>query len=59
MQVGLRLVDRLCSNYAQAAPGELFVIVGSSGFIEVSVNQGSAAKQLGAGAGAPVELTLY
>jgi S-adenosyl-L-methionine hydrolase (adenosine-forming) len=59
MQVGLRLVDRLCSNYAQAAPGELFAIVGSSGYIEVSVNQGSAAKQLGAGAGAPVELTLY
>jgi S-adenosylmethionine hydrolase len=59
MQVGLRLVDRLCSNYAQAAPGELFAIVGSSGYIEVSVNQGSAAKQLGAGAGAPVELTFY
>src|SRR5215831_3214422 len=55
MHVGLRLVDRLCSNYAQAAPGELFAIVGSSGFIEVSVNQGSAAKQLVIGAGAPVE----
>jgi S-adenosylmethionine hydrolase len=59
LQVGLRTVDRLCSTYAEAEPGELFAIVGSSGYIEVSVNQGSAAKQLGCGAGAPVELTFY
>ena len=32
---------------------------GSSGFLEVTSNQASAAKLLGCAAGSPVELTLY
>ena len=56
--VGLETVHRLARNYAECGPGELFVIVGSSGYLEVSSSQASAAKILGCGAGAPVELRI-
>lgn len=56
--VGLRRVHRLCSSYAETASGELFAIIGSSGYIEVSMNQDSAARFLGCAGGAPVELTF-
>ena len=59
ISVGLQRVQRLCSAYADAIEGELFAIAGSSGLIEISVNQGSAAARLGCGAGAPVELTFF
>lgn len=59
MAVGLQAVRTLATNYEQAGFGETFLIVGSSGFLEVSVNQASAAKQLGCGVGAPVELTIF
>jgi len=59
MAVGLRQVNRLAPNYEQFGPGEVFVIVGSSGYLEVSAGQASAAKILGVAAGAPVELTIF
>jgi S-adenosylmethionine hydrolase len=59
LAVGLQTVNRLASNYQQCDPGELFLIVGSSGYLEVSANQASAAKILGCASGAPVELTIY
>jgi len=59
ISVGLQRVQKLCSAYADAIQGELFAIAGSSGLIEISVNQGSAAARLGCGAGAPVELTFF
>jgi S-adenosylmethionine hydrolase len=49
-------VIRLSRNYAESAPGELFVIAGSSGYLEVSVNQDSAARITGCSVGAKVEL---
>ena len=58
MQVGCRKVDQIARSYGEAAE-EVFAIVGSSGFVEVSSNQKSAAKLLGVGAGSPVELVLY
>jgi len=58
MSVGLETVHRLARNYAECGPGELFVIVGSSGYLEVSSSQASAAKILGCGVGAPVELRI-
>lgn len=58
MQVGAKYVSRLVETYEQAPPGEPVLIAGSSGYVEVSVQQGSAAKALGVGPGAPVELTL-
>lgn len=56
--VGAEQIAALARNYAEAGPGELFAIVGSSGYYEISKNQASAAKALGCAAGAPVELTL-
>jgi S-adenosylmethionine hydrolase len=56
--IGLQSVQRLAVNYAEAAPGEVFAIAGSSGYLEVSSSQASAAKILGCGVGAPVELRL-
>lgn len=55
---GLQPVHRFCATYAEAPVGELFVVAGSSGYLEVSLKQGSAAKSLGCAGGAPVELTF-
>jgi S-adenosylmethionine hydrolase len=57
--VGLVRIHRLALNYAESEAGELAVIVGSSGYFEVAASQASAARKLGCGSGAPVELTLY
>ena len=54
----IRLME-LGETYAEMPIGEPFVIVGSSGYLEVSANQGNAARMLGCGVGAPCELTLY
>jgi len=52
-------VTALARNYAERAPGELFAILGSSGYYEVSVSQGSAAKAIGCETGAAIELMVW
>jgi len=59
LKVGLETIRRLALTYTEAAIGEVFAIVGSSGYVEISANQASAARQLGCGAGAPVELEIF
>ncbi len=59
MAVGMERIGRLAHNYAECGPGEAFVIEGSSGYLEVSLSQDSAARRLGCAAGAPVELTVW
>ena len=59
MAIGPQQIGALARNYAEAGAGELFLIAGSSGYLEVSVNQGSAAKRIGCEAGAAAELTIY
>lgn len=49
-------ITRLVENYAQGEPGEPVAIIGSSGFLEISVNKGSAARHLGLSRGAEVVL---
>ena len=58
LRVGLERIHRLALTYAETAIGEVFVIVGSSGYLEIAANQSSAAKLVGCGAGAPVELEI-
>lgn len=58
LNVGLRIVTRLALTFTECAPGDIFVLEGSSGYLEVATNQGSAAKALGCSAGSPVELTF-
>ncbi len=56
---GRQPITRLALTFTESPPGELFVIVGSSGYLEVATNQASAARILGCGAGSTVELTAY
>jgi S-adenosyl-L-methionine hydrolase (adenosine-forming) len=58
LKAGPRAITRLALTFSECAAGDLFAIVGSSGYLEMAVNQGSAAKALGCGAGTPVELTI-
>ena len=59
LNAGVQAITRLALTFSECAPGELFVIVGSSGYLEIAASQGSAAKSLGCGAGSPVELTVF
>lgn len=44
----------VCLTYSQVRPGEALALEGSSGYIEIAVNRGSAAASLGLHTGAPV-----
>lgn len=52
------VVARLCHAYAEGGQGELLLIPGSGGHVEVSVKGGSAAKTLGAELGSRVSLRV-
>jgi S-adenosylmethionine hydrolase len=58
LAIGARTVRRLASSYAEVGGDEPFLIQGSTGNLEICLNQGSAANSLGAGAGAPFKLFL-
>lgn len=59
MLIGPRRIVRFADNYAEGSFGELFLICGSSGHLEVATNQGSAAKLIGCVPGTQVDLTIY
>ncbi len=59
MTVGPYRILRLAHTFAECGVGELCVIVGSSGYLEVATNQGSAAKMIGCAVGTQVDLTIY
>jgi len=59
LRVGLETVSRFAGTFAECPPGELCLVPGSSGYLEIVMNQASAAQRLGCAPGAPVELTLY
>ena len=54
---GKRIITR-AKTYAECRPGELFVIIGSTGYLEISVNQGSAAEIVACQPGSSLEITL-
>jgi len=56
IQVAGLAITRLCSNFSEAEPGEFFAIEGSTGFIELALNQGSAADRLNVERGAEIEV---
>jgi S-adenosylmethionine hydrolase len=49
-------ITRFCSNFSEAEPGELFALEGSTGYIELALNQASAANRLNIKPGAEIEL---
>ena len=58
MLVGKREITEMHSNYAEGVPGEVFVIAGSMGYLEIAANRASAAQIIGAGKGSDVNVTL-
>jgi S-adenosylmethionine hydrolase len=56
--VGSREITEIHSNYAEGAPGEVFGILGSMGFLEIAANRGAAAQLTGAGKGSEVSIIL-
>jgi S-adenosylmethionine hydrolase len=58
LQVGNKTVQQLAQTYALGAPDEPCAILGSSGFLEISINKGNAARALGVQRGAEVTLEL-
>ncbi|EMG38472.1 hypothetical protein PCS_00770 [Desulfocurvibacter africanus PCS] len=53
-----RHAARVVTHYAELAPNELGILVGSQGYMELALNQASAAKNLGLGLEAEVTLEL-
>ena len=58
VRLGPHRVDFVARSYAEGPAGVPFLIVGSSGYFEISVYQAPAAKALGCAVGAPVDLAL-
>jgi S-adenosyl-L-methionine hydrolase (adenosine-forming) len=56
--VGKAEVTKLCSSYSQGAQGELFAILGSTGFLEISANKAAASRVAGADKGSEVAVTI-
>ena len=59
LAIGPVEINVLAQNYTECGPGELFVIFGSSGYLEVSLNQGSAAEKIRCATGATAELMVW
>lgn len=53
-----RMISRYHSTFGDAPVGQLFVYAGSSGYLEVGLNQDSAARQLGVSIGQSISLRL-
>ncbi len=57
LQVGTQAVNKFVETFAQGNGTEPFAYLGSSGFVEIGVNKGNAARNLGLNRGATVVLT--
>jgi S-adenosylmethionine hydrolase len=51
-------VNKIVPTFAQGAAGEAVGVIGSSGYLEICVNKGSAARTIAAGRGAEVTVEL-
>lgn len=56
--VGKREVTDIKASYSEGAPGEVFGILGSMGYLEIAANRASAAQLLGVGKGIDVSIVL-
>jgi S-adenosylmethionine hydrolase len=59
VRIGSHRVAGIVSTYAEAAPGALCALIGSSERLEIAVNGGSAAEAVGAVRGTEVQVTLW
>jgi len=58
LQAGTKMIERLVLTFGQGAPGEPVALIGSSGFLEIAINKGNAARTLGVARGAEITLEL-
>lgn len=58
IRVGNSQIGKVVPTFAHGASGEPIAVIGSSGFLEIAVNKGSAARALGAARGAEVTVEL-
>lgn len=56
--INQHIITRMYKDYSRGKPSEPFAIVGSTGFIEISVNRGSAARMLNASRGTEVGVAV-
>ena len=56
--VGNKEITEIRSAYAEGAPGEVFGILGSMGYLEIVANRAAAAQITGAGKGSEVSVVL-
>ena len=53
-----KIISSITMSYANSVSGELLAVIGSRGFLEISVNQGSAAASLGTEIGDTVTIAV-
>jgi len=58
LAVGKHEITEIHPTYSESAPGEVFGILGSMGYLEIAANRGSAAKIVGIGKGSEVTISL-
>lgn len=56
--IGKREIQEVRFAYAEGAPGEVFAIPGSMGYLEIAANRGSALQAVGSGKGTEVNVIL-
>jgi len=56
--VGKREITGMRSNYAEGAPGEVFAILGSMGYLEIAANRAAAVQLIGSGKGTEVTIAI-
>lgn len=57
IQISGKTIKKVSASYADVHPGEYLAIWGSKGYLEISVNHGSAKEMLGVPKGARVEIS--
>ena len=58
ISVGKAEVTKLCSSYVEGTQGELFAVLGSTGFLEISANRAPASRMSAADKGSEVTVLL-
>jgi S-adenosylmethionine hydrolase len=56
--VGKHEITEILPTYSEGEPGQVFGILGSMGYLEISTNRGSAAKIVGTGKGSEVTISF-
>ena len=56
--IGNKEISKIRNAYAEGAPGEVFGILGSMGYLEIAANRGAASKLVEGGKGSDVNIVF-